>query len=198
MSSFRFLIVALWAVLLCGCTAVTAFRGIPLDGDNLYVSGLPPIRQNKQYACGPACVAAVAAYWGVGLTEFKSRCPVTPRDTTASDLKVMAEALGLRAFVVEASFADLEDNLRQGRPVIVMITQPPDPMMRQAGVIGAMGLALSEHLTHPPHWVVVLGCAGGKEVIIHDPASGLLQVKREIFEKWRKRMGNVSVLIASA
>jgi predicted double-glycine peptidase len=140
-------------------------------------------------------VAAVAAYWGVGLAEFKTKCPVTPQDTTGADLQALAASLGLRAFVFQGSLADLQDNLRQGRPVIVMITKPPDPALRQAGLVGALGLALSEHVTHPPHWVVVIGLAGPQDVIVHDPSAGLLQIKADVFQKWWQRMNNVSVLI---
>lgn len=198
MSIIRQLPAVLGVLLLCGCTAVSGFRGIPLAGDGLYLSGLPPLRQNPQYSCGPACVAAVAAYWGVEPAEFKAKNPGAPPDTTGQDLRSLAESLGLRAFVFEGSLADLQENLRQGRPVIVMIPQPPDPALRNAGLVGALGLALSEHLSHPAHWVVVIGLsAGNQNVIIHDPAAGLLQIKTPVFQQWWGRMKNLSVLIVA-
>ena len=189
------LIPALGVLLLCGCTSVGSFRGISLTGDSLYISGLPPIRQDKAYTCGPACVAAVAAYWGVGFAEFKAKCATAPQDTTGPDLRTMAESLGLRALVFQGSFADLQDNLRQGRPVIVMIPQPPDPALRQAGLIGALALAVSEHVSHPSHWVVVIGMTGDQQVIVHDPAAGPLQIKSDVFQEWWRRMNNLCVLI---
>ncbi len=195
MSIIRLPVAVLCTLLLCGCTSVAYFRGIPLAGDSLYVSGLPPVLQNKQYTCGPACVAAVAAYWGVGLAEFKAKCPGALENTTGQDLKALAESLGLRAFAFQGSFADLQDNLRQGRPLIVMITMPPDPGLRRAGLVGALALALSEHVPHPTHWVVVVGLASSKDIIVHDPSTGLLQIKAAAFQEWWRRMNNLCVLI---
>ena len=174
------------------------FRGIPLVGDGLYVSGLPPLRQNKQYTCGAACVAAVAAHWGVTLDEFKAKCPAAPKDSTGQDLQALAESVGLQAFVFQGSMADLQDNLRQGRPMIVMITQPPDPALRQLGLWGRLALSLSEHVSHPAHWVVVIGLTGDQSVIVHDPATGLLQIKAPAFQKWWSQRNNLCVLIARA
>lgn len=166
-----------------------------MEGESLYVSGLPPIRKNARYACGPACVAAVAGYWGVGMTEFRTRIANAPADTTGKDLREMAEALGLLAFVFQGSLADLQDNLRQGRPVIVMLPKPPDPALRRAGWLGAAALALSEHVPHPPHWVVVIGIVGS-QVVVHDPSAGQLQIESGTFLKWWARTDHLCVLLA--
>lgn len=188
---------ALWGTcVLGGCSSVASFRGIPLAGDSLYVSGLPPLRQNAQYACGPVCVAAVASHWGVSLNDFKAKCPVAPQDTTGRDLRTLAESLGLQAFVFQGSLDDLRDNLRQGRPMIVMITKPPDPALRQLGLLGGLALTVSEHVSHPAHWVVVIGMNGDRSVIVHDPSSGLLQIKAAAFQKWWAQQKNLCVLIA--
>jgi len=190
------LVAAFAALLLAGgCTAVKPFRGLSLTGDSLYVSGLPPLRQNQDYACGPACLAAVAAHWGVGLAEFKARCPAVPQDTTGPELRTIAASLGLRAMVYQGSMADLQEHLRQGRPMIVMIPQPPDQALRQAGLIGALALTVSEHVPHPAHWVVVIGITGDHQVIVHDPATGPLQLRAEVFKKWWQRMNNLCVLV---
>ena len=194
--STTFRLAAIFAALLMGgCTSVHSFRGLSLTGESLYVSGLPPLRQNQDYACGPTCVAAVAAHWGVGLAEFKAKCPAAPPDTTGADLRAIAESLGLRGLVYQGSLADLQDNLRQGRPVIVMIPQPPNPALRQAGWIGALALSVSEHVPHPSHWVVVIGITADHQVIVHDPAAGPLQLEPAVFEKWWQRMNHLSVLI---
>ena len=196
-TTFR-LTVALAALLMGGCTSVKSFRGLSLSGESLYVSGVPPLRQNQDYACGPACVAAVAAHWGVGLAEFKARCPAAPQDTTGPDLRAIAGSLGLRGLVYQGSLADLQDNLRQGRPVIVMIPQPPDPALRQAGFIGALALSVSEHVPHPSHWVVVIGVTADHQVIVQDPAAGPLQLEATTCEKWWQGMKHLCVLIVPA
>jgi predicted double-glycine peptidase len=192
----RFFLVLLGSWALCGCSSVTGFRGIPLTGDSLYVSGLPPLRQDAQYACGPVCVAAVASHWGVTLAEFKARCARAPQDTTGQDLQALAEAIGLQAFVFQGSSDDLRENLRQGRPMIIMITKPPDPALRQTGVLGGLALAISERVPHPSHWVVVIGLLGDEAVIVHDPAAGPIQIKAAAFNKWWAEQSNLCVLIA--
>jgi predicted double-glycine peptidase len=196
MSRLRLSVAALGALVLGGCTSVANFRGIPFEGEGLYVGGVPPLRQDDRYACGPACLAAVAIHWGVPLADFKAKCPAVPEDTTGQQLQKLAESLGLQAFVFEGSMADLEDNLRQGRPMIVMLTKPPDPAIRRMGLLGGLGLALSEHVAHPAHWVVVIGLTGDHAVIVHDPASGLLQIKVAAFQRWWAQQRNLCVLVA--
>lgn len=183
-------------LLLGGCASVSTFRGIPLGGDSLYVSGVPPLRQDAQYACGPASVAPVGVHWGVSIEEFKTRCPAARQDATGPDLRAIAESLGLQAFVFQGKLDDLRDNLRRGRPMIVMITKPPDPALRGVGLLGGLALAISERVAHPPHWVVVVGLLGDREIIVHDPASGPLQIKLAVFHEWWAKQGNLCVLIA--
>ncbi len=192
----RLSVAALGAFLLGGCTSVNEFRGIPLGGDGVYISGIPPLRQNERYTCGPACVAAVAAHWGVPLDEFLAKSRAVPLDTTGEELQSLAVSLGLQAFVFQGSMADLQENLRQGRPMIVMLTKPPDPALRRMGLLGGLALALSEHVAHPPHWVVVVGLSGNRSVIAHDPAAGMIEIKVETFQKWWAQQKNLCVLIA--
>ena len=112
-------------------------------------------------------------------------------------MRTLAESLGMQAFVFQGSMDDLRDNLRQGRPLIVMISKPPDPALRQVGFLGDFALAISEHVSHPPHWVVVAGLSGNGDVIIHDPAAGPLQVESPVFQRWWRQQGNLCVLVAA-
>jgi predicted double-glycine peptidase len=184
------------ALALAGCSAVAPFRGLTLTEEALHIRGVPPLQQDKQYACGAVCVAAVAAYWGVELTEFKRRQPAMPDTTTGRELQRLAQTLGLRAFVYRGDLGDLRDNLKKGRPVIVMLSKPPDPAWRRAGLAGALAQSWSERLKRPPHWVVVVGLADDGSVIVHDPASGALTIKGASFEKWWKQMDQLCVLVA--
>ncbi len=60
---------ALWLMfmlLVTGCadsSRVAHFRGVTLHEDTVYVSGVAPVLQGTDTACGPACLASVAAYW---------------------------------------------------------------------------------------------------------------------------------------
>jgi len=193
--SLRFGWLLLCTLLLGGCSTVTSFKGITLDDETIYVCGLPPIRQDKNYACGPACVAAVSAFWNVPLADFRTKFPSLTTDTTGQDLQRLGKDLGLQAFAYRGSLVDLKDNLRQGRPIIVMI---PQPLVPDSGLISmALLNAWDNWGPKPNHWVVVVGLTMDKDVIIHDPDSGPMVVKLDAFQKWWKQKENLTVLLAS-
>jgi len=183
------------ALLLGGCTSVAPFKGLSLSEGDIYVCGIPPIRQDKQYACGAACVAAVAAFWSVPIAEFTARHPSLPADATGRDLQVLANDIGLQAFVYRGSMDDLQENLRKGRPLIVMI---PQPLIPSGGLTRTTLLNAWNQWGHKPaHWVIAVGITKDKAVLIHDPASGPMVVKPEAFQKWWARKDNLTVLLAT-
>ncbi len=189
----------LWLLLplagLSGCVSVAHFGGVTLNDDALYVSGVPPVRQDKAHACGAACVAAVSAHWGVSLAAFKAAFPQAPGDATGADLQAMAEKLGLQAFAYTGSMDDLRENLAAGRPVIAMI---PVPLIANGGLVFEGLLSLWNQIgPRPRHWVVVVGLIGRDAVIIDDPLSGPLRVRQDQFRRWWARNENLCVLIAA-
>lgn len=178
-----------------GCASVTHFRGVTLNEDCVYVNGVPPVRQDKNYACGPACVAAVAALWGVDFADFKARHPSLPADASGHELEQMAKDLGLQAVVYRGSMEDLQQNLREGRPLIVMI---PMPLIASGGLASDLLLnAWNEVGPRPAHWVIVLGSVANQRVIVADPASGPLTVRQDEFQKWWAKKENLCVLITA-
>jgi predicted double-glycine peptidase len=183
-------------VLLGGCSSVASFKGLPLNEDAVYVNGVTPIRQDHDFTCGPACLAAVATHWGVSPAQFKASATASPRDFTARDLQALAGRLGLQAFVYGGSMDDLRENLGKGRPVIAMISMPLPP---QGDLITAEVLALwNEVGPRPAHWVVVVGMIGQKWVILDDPASGPLVVRADRFQKWWAQRDSVAVLVTAS
>lgn len=187
-----------WLVLplawLSGCATVTHFGGVTLNDDALYVGDVPLIRQDRDHACGAACVAAVAEHWGVSLADFKTALPREGGEATGADLQSMAAKLGLQAFAYRGSMDDLRENLAKGRPVIAMI---PIPFVPHGGPVSAGVLSLWNEIgPRPPHWVVVVGLVDHDSVIIDDPMSGPLRVKQDAFSRWWVRNENRCVLIA--
>lgn len=90
------------------------------------------------------------------------------RGIFASDMEDYFKGSGFQVFVLDGSWADLEEHLKQGRPLIVSL-QP-----------GSAKAAF--------HYVVVTGIDWQHDaVFVHDPARGkLLRVERADFEKqWR-------------
>ena len=182
-------------ILLGGCTSVGSFRGISIDEGSVYINGVPPIKQDAHYACGAASVAAVAAFWSIPLADFKAKHPQVPGDTTGHDLEMLAQESGLQAFAYRGSMEDLQENLRKGRPLIVMISQPLVP----SGDLTSYLLinAWDKWGAKPPHWVVVVGLTKENSVIIQDPASGPMVVKPAAFQAWWAEKDNLTVLVAA-
>lgn len=197
MSSRGTLWLAAAAVLSCvtGCSSVTAFRGVTLSEQALYVRGVPPLRQDRSHSCGPVALAAVATHWGVPADEFLRRCPADMADASGRDLQELASDLGLKSFLFRGDVSEIRDNLQKGRPVIVMLPKPPDPAWRRAGLLGGLAAAASERLRRPPHWAVVVGLAADGAVILHDPSAGPLTVARAAFEQWWEQTDNLCLLV---
>jgi len=177
-----------------GCASVAPFNGLAIEDKSVYVSGVPPIRQDKHYACGAACLAAVAAYWNIPLQTFRQKRAQMPENATAADLQAVALELGLQAFSYRGSMDDLQENLHKGRPLIVMIPQPIVPSGR---VVGETLINVwNQWGPKPAHWVVVLGLEQENAVIIDDPEAGFIKIKRPLFQaEWIKK-SNLTVLVA--
>lgn len=181
-------------LLLGGCASIAPFKGVTLHDDAVYVSDVTPIRQDKTYACGAACVAAVAAHWGVSFADFKAKYPSAASDATGADLQAMAQNLGLTAFAYQGSFDDLRDNLSKGRPMIAMI---PVPLVARGGLVSSVVLnTWNEIGPRPAHWITIVGLIGRDSVVVNDPSSGPLLIRWEKFNAWWAQKGNLCVLIA--
>jgi predicted double-glycine peptidase len=198
MKALRMGVVGLGWALLAGCASVSSFRGMTLAENNLYVSGVPPVRQDGRYSCGPACLAAVAAYWGTDLGRFRTAGPATlAAETNGAQLRALAETLGLQAYVYRGSLDDSERNLRQGRPLIVMIPRPANPQGFPGGLLGEFTRLISERLPRPSHWVTLTGYGENGDAIVMDPASGPLRIRREKFLADWKSLDNTCVLMVA-
>jgi ABC-type bacteriocin/lantibiotic exporter with double-glycine peptidase domain len=139
---------------------------------------VPFVKQGED-GCGSAAISMVLRYWNAhGATVDSQRTDAAAiqrqlysrkaRGIFASDMETYLKASGFRVFLLDGNWADLQEHLKQGRPLIVSL---------QPGRVSA-----------PLHYVVVTGIAWQHDaVFIHDPARGkLLRVERTDFEKqWR-------------
>jgi len=181
----------LGAALVCGCsTPQNQFRGLTLreaSDTAVLITSVPPLLQDKSVSCGPACVAAVAAYWDVSFNKIAKDNTDShyAEDYTVEELELLAVGLGLKAFKYTGSMADLEGNLRKGRPLIVMIPKPKSslPFELSFNNVPVSNLARSD----PSHWIIVIGQTQDK-IVVQDPSSGRQAIGRGAFEnQWKKR-----------
>ena len=139
---------------------------------------VPFVKQSED-GCGSAAISMVLQYWmGHGVPVEALRADAASiqkqlysrkaRGIFASDMEDYLSGSGFKVFLLDGGWADLQEHLKQGRPVIVSL-QP--------------GNAKS-----PLHYVVVTGIDWQHDaVFVHDPARGkLLRIERADFEKqWR-------------
>ena len=93
----------------------------------LRAGDVPLILQKSERDCGAAAAAMVLSYWNrpVPSEEIAARLLLPEaRGIPAGDLRSYLESKGLQAFVVEGNLADLERQVRKGRPLIVGLVLP--------------------------------------------------------------------------
>jgi len=139
---------------------------------------VPFVKQTED-GCGSAAISMLMQYWSThGMRIDSQRADATAiqkqlysrkaRGIFASDMENYLKASGFKVFTLDGNWAELQEHLKQGRPMIVSL-QP--------------GSAST-----PLHYVVVTGIDWQTNAaFIHDPARGkLLRVERADFEKqWR-------------
>ena len=161
---------------------LTLFLGRAIEAGPQESAGVwlevPFVKQSED-GCGSASISMVLQYWsGHGVLVDAQRADADviqrklysrkARGIFASDMENYFHSSGFKVFLLDGSWADLEEHLKQGRPLIVSL-QP--------------GRAKA-----PLHYVVVTGMDWQHDaVFVHDPARGkLLRVERADFEKqWR-------------
>lgn len=182
---------ALWLVLLgasaAGCYAgearpVSPQRASALAADPAwtFAPDVPFVPQQSDSDCGPAALAMVLAHFGVpaSLAEVVAADPPRDGGVRAGDLRDVARAKGLSAFVVAGTFADLFEQVGRGRPVLVGLAKP---MSR--------GRALAHYE------VVVAVDRRDHRLLTLDPARGLSENSLEAFAREWAPTGRVTLIV---
>jgi ABC-type bacteriocin/lantibiotic exporter with double-glycine peptidase domain len=139
---------------------------------------VPFVKQTED-GCGSAAISMLMQYWNShGMRIDSQRADATAiqkelyshkaRGIFASDMENYLKASGFKVFSIDGNWTELQEHLKQGRPLIVSLRP---------------GSANT-----PLHYVVVTGIDWQTNAaFIHDPARGkLLRVERADFEKqWR-------------
>ena len=135
---------------------------------------LPPIQQEKDYTCLPACLRIVLNYLGTSFQEedVADACNTTEAGTTLADAVHAVHSLGFNATRIQnATLEDLMHYLNHNKPVIVFV--------------GVEHLPYGDFGTHA---VTVCGFEGD-EILYIDTALGQ-EVRLDVmifFRAWRSR-----------
>jgi ABC-type bacteriocin/lantibiotic exporter with double-glycine peptidase domain len=138
------------------------------------VDGVPLVRQQTETECGAAAIAMVVAYW-TGAAPARILAGIRPapeRGLSAGRLRRFAREHRLAAYLIEADLADLEHELRRGRPVLVGLAKP-----QRRGVLSHYEVVVAIH-------------PGRRSVVTLDPGRGWRQNGFDGFlAEWRPVRG---------
>ena len=117
------------------------------------------IRQTDSYDCGAACLASVAAWWGIRLplSRFRRECGCSPNGISLQGLTDGAAAVGLCAKALKAEGIDLSDTAAKTAK-LRMLSSSKAPVI--AHTVSKEGML---------HYVVIFK-TGKKSLEIMDPA----------------------------
>lgn len=146
---------------------------------NTTLLNVPDVTMPNNYSSGPAALQAVLTYYGTNsyADQLINTTNTTENGTLPSNIAQTASNLGFTADVKEnMSLKDLQGNLSQGKPVIVVITN------------GSTN-STSQNMTQPQTeyiYLVVIGM-DDQNVYFEDPAligsRGFLPIQ-EFLDKW--------------
>jgi ABC-type bacteriocin/lantibiotic exporter with double-glycine peptidase domain len=161
--------------LLCAAILTAAQAGLWLD--------VPFVKQEKN-GCGAAVISMVMQYWQRQQPDQRVLPDAAAiqrvlystgaRGIYASDLEQFLQQQGFRTFAFQGQWADLQQHLGKGRPLIVALQSGHDDL----------------------HYVVLTGLNPQEEIVLkNDPAERkLLKQRRSDFEKEWKAAGNWTLL----
>ncbi len=140
--------------------------------------GLPEVRGVE--GCGAQALAAVLAFEDRGLDAagLAEALPWHDRGATPVDLLLAARDRGFTARIARGSWEDLDDNMRQGRPVVVMFDAAP--------AMWSSGSRIQ--IRKIMHWSVVSGIAeDGSSVLLAGQRGRVHVVRRDDFlRRWAR------------
>ena len=185
------------SALACATSAPGADTAPRLSQDWAQVPQVTLVRQQRRSDCGSAALTMVLAHFDprtevtqvrqtLGSGDGKSAGKIAEPDTdqqagiAAGRLRDLARAQGLKAYVIEATFADLAHEIGLGHPVLVGLYR----------IVGNRGF---------PHYEVVAGINPRDQMLLlADPAEGW---RKEAFSRFAARWQlahNLAVVIFPA
>jgi len=153
---------------------------------NTTLLNVPDVTMPNNFSSGPASLQAVLAYYGTDTfaDQLINMTNTSENGTAPENIVQSASNLGFTADIKEnMSLKDLQGNISQGKPVIVIITN------------GTSSNSTIQNMTNPQteyHYLVVIGM-DDQNVYFEDPAligsRGFLPIQ-EFLDKWFNFVGN--------
>lgn len=149
----------------------------------LVASPTPVVRQRTRADCGLAALAMVAGAWGRrwSVDDLARTVPPSRTGVKLKRLRDYARDRGFEAYAVKGAFADLETELRAGRPVVLGLVLPYDR---------------NNNLNH--YEVAVAIDPRDHTVITRDPATGdLMRRSKQVLDLEWKTAGYATLVVVA-
>ena len=160
--------------------ALAAAVCLAANGAALYQPLPVPFFPQQKNGCGAASVAMVMHYWGSRQppeTVYQKLYDAERRSIPLAGMKRHLEEAGFRVFTLPGEWADIDEHLGKGRPIIV---------------------GLKRDSLKPMHFAVVIGAAA-ERVWLNDPTrKKAIRVRLEEFQKQWERAGRWMLLTTPA
>ena len=159
------------------------------------------VKQSRNYTCGPACLSSVLAYWDIDNSEEQivQKYPSQEhRPYSLLGLRYIAEAEGLKAYVISMDRSTVEEHIAKGRPLICAVRLPRGLyFFHGVPILGATCRTLAWAL-HPrkDHFVIVAGSEPQK-VLVMDPTHGFAALSWRRFEEAWSQMKHACLLVSN-
>jgi ABC-type bacteriocin/lantibiotic exporter with double-glycine peptidase domain len=101
---------------------------VAANNEMLHSAPTPEVKQVSREDCGVAALAIVAGAWGMqwSVVEMERTLKPTKAGLKLGVIREFARQRGLDAYAIKGTFADLEHELRAGRPVLLGLVLPFD------------------------------------------------------------------------
>ncbi|MFO0752251.1 MAG: C39 family peptidase [Thermodesulfovibrionales bacterium] len=132
--------------------------------------GPVPFYAQEDHQCGPASLAGVLSYWGVGAAPEDIARAIysrTARGTLGIDMLLYADRAGLHALQYSGGWENLQGKVREGYPLIVLVEY---------------GLLMYES----PHFMVIVGFDEEGVYANSGRKEGVFIRKRAFLKTWEK------------
>ncbi len=169
-------------------------------GDFTYCN-VEVVKQSRHYTCGPACLSSVLAYWDIDNSEEQiiQKYPSQEhRPYSLLGLRSIAEAEGLKAYVISMDRSTVEEQIAKGRPLICAVRLPGGlHFFHGVPILGTTCRTLAWALNpRKDHFVVVAGSEPQK-VLVMDPTHGFAALSWRRFEGAWSQMKHACLLVSN-
>ncbi len=191
---------------LSGCSAPAETIRDPRIADQVAQSDIlnvPFRKQTNQIGCGIAVLSSILSYWDFQneLSDLeRAHKPDADSGYSIRKLASIAQAAGLKAFIVKMDNDAVKKHIRSGRPVIVPIRKDVygyavgDLWLFQFVKNNILTYVMDDDSLYFNHYVALVGF-DDQNVWIVDPAEGISRIANDRLEKMRRPFDHASLLV---